>query len=70
MIKNILFSNLEFDKIPVTFYSSRGSPYTRFVRAGMPRLPNDITDCTFFMYPTREDAEKGKFRWQWFFCAI
>ncbi|MCG7756541.1 MAG: serine protease [Nitrosomonas sp.] len=59
MPREISFRDLEFEKIPVTCYSSRGCPYTRYIRVGMPKLPADILDCTFFMYPTREDAENG-----------
>ena len=56
------FSDLEFDTRTVGCLSSCGTPYTRTVRVGMPRIPPKHLDCVVYLYATRADAEKGKGR--------
>ena len=56
---DLSFRDLEFDRLPVTQYSSRGTPWVKWVPVGMPRLPRDVTDCVFYLYESEEDAKAG-----------
>lgn len=50
------FWGLEFDRRPVSAVSSAGTPFTRWVPFGMPRIPDSFLDCAFFLYRSKEDA--------------
>lgn len=41
-------------------YSAGGHPYTTWVPYGMPRIPDAWLECVFYLYPTREAAERGE----------
>jgi len=56
----ISYRDLRFEQIPITMHSSHGTKYTRWVDTGMPKINPEVLDCVFFLYKTREDAEKGK----------
>jgi hypothetical protein len=50
---------IEFATRSVAALSSGGEPYRRTVWCGMPLIPPRLLITTFYLYPTREDAEKG-----------
>ena len=56
----ISISDLQFDRIPITMFSSTGYKYTRWVEIGMPKIPEKIKDCIFFLYKSEKDAIQGK----------
>jgi len=60
MIHTISLHDLEFARIPVPFASERGVAQTRWVRVGMPLIPNNVVHGTFYLYRSREDALAGK----------
>lgn len=59
MLHSFGLHDLEFDELPVTCYSTRGTPYARRVEVGMPRISEDTLDSTFFLYRSAEDANVG-----------
>lgn len=59
-MQSVNFDSLEFDRIPQRFYSSRGVPQTRWVRVGMPRIPQHMVNGVFYLYATMDDARAGK----------
>ncbi len=52
--------DLQFEQMPIIIHLSDGTKYIRWVDTGMPKINPDILDCVFFLYRTREDAEKNK----------
>jgi hypothetical protein len=60
MIHKITWHDLEFDRIPVEFYSTCGVPQTRMVRIGMPRIPPNVINGVFYLYQSQADALDGK----------
>jgi hypothetical protein len=54
-----MIHDLEFEKTPVQCLSTKGHPYTKWVRIGMPRIPQEILDSVFFLYRSKEDAVNG-----------
>jgi len=54
------FRDLEFARIPVIAHSSRGTPFTRMIASGMPRIPPSYLDCVVYLYPDEEKAIAGK----------
>jgi hypothetical protein len=59
-MRPIELADLEFDEIEITRLSSLGNPYRSWVRVGVPRIPQNVVDCTFFLYRNREEAEAGR----------
>jgi|CXWL01.1.fsa_nt_gi hypothetical protein len=59
MPREISVYDLEFDKVPKKCYSSRGTPFTRWINTGMPRIPDGMLDSVFFLYENIEDAKNG-----------
>src|SRR4051812_11165692 len=49
----------EFPRAPIECRSSLGTPYTRSVAYGMPKIPHRILNSTVYLYPSRDDAERG-----------
>ena len=60
MIHDIELADLDFRRIPVESWTSSGVQFTRWVRVGMPRIPQDLVNGTFYLYRTREHALAGK----------
>lgn len=58
--KQIAFRDLDFTRVPVVARSSRGTPYTRWVPVGMPRIPSHILDTVFYLYESEEKAKQGR----------
>jgi hypothetical protein len=56
----ISYRDLQFEQIPISMCSDRGTKYTRWVDTGMPKIDPEILDCVFFLYRTREDADKNE----------
>src|SRR5688500_5960601 len=56
MFRAISLRDLEFDEIPVAAQTPSGVAYTRWVRAGMPRIPQHTADCVVFLYRSKDDA--------------
>ena len=54
------FWGLEFERRPVAAVSSAGTPFSRWVPFGMPRVPDRYLDCVFYLYRTEEDARIGR----------
>lgn len=52
--------DLEFDRKPVAAVSSRGTPFTRWVSYEMPRIPDRLLNCVFYLYHSEEDAIAGR----------
>jgi hypothetical protein len=48
-----------FPKVHVTRYSSLGTPYTKAIEVGMPKLPRRMLDTVFYLYKNKADALKG-----------
>ena len=59
MIHAISLADLEFRRIPVEFWSSCGVPQTRWIRTGMPRIPQNVINSTFYLYRTMKQAKDG-----------
>jgi hypothetical protein len=51
---------LDFERLPVLAYSTKGTPFIRRVPIGMPKVPAMIRNAAFYLYPSVEDAKKGK----------
>ena len=60
MIHNICWRDFGFEQIPASYYSSLGTPYTRWVDVGMPKIDKMVIDSTFFLYKDAADANAGK----------
>ena len=60
MLLDLCLNDIDFDKVPVTCYSSRGSPFTRWIGVGMPRVPDKVLNCTFYLYESKKAAEQGE----------
>ena len=58
----ISFADLDFDTIEVQCYSSSGTPYTRRIPIGMPRIPRKVLNTVFYLYKTEADAREDKNR--------
>lgn len=50
--------SLQFDMRPYQARSSGGTPYTRWMAVGMPRIPQNTAKCVVFLYESKEDALK------------
>lgn len=59
MVTPIGLHDLDFDQVPVNFASTKGRRFARWLRVGMPRIPEQVLDCVFFLYRTKEDARAG-----------
>lgn len=55
----VRLNNLEFNRVPVDSVSSRGTPYLRWKRVGMPKINREFIESVFFLYKSRQDAENG-----------
>jgi hypothetical protein len=60
MLHDISWHDLEFERIPVECHSTAGVPYTRWVKVGMPRIPQNVINGVFYLYADRADAETGR----------
>lgn len=60
MCKLIGYSDLEFPRRQVRRFSTSGTPYLRLEPYGMPRVPEQILNCAFYLYPSVADAKVGK----------
>ena len=56
----IAFNDLGFRKVAISAKSTRGTPYTRSVPIGMPRIPPKFLDSVCYMYENEERAIKGE----------
>jgi hypothetical protein len=50
----------DFDRFPVPAWSSAGTRYTRWLRCGVPKIPDAALRAVVYLYKSREDAETGK----------
>jgi hypothetical protein len=50
---------LDFTWVTVVDRSSRGVPFERRIPTGMPKVPANIKDSAFYLFPTVEDAKRG-----------
>jgi hypothetical protein len=48
-----------FAQIWTPAWSSAGYPFLKRVWVGMPKIPSDILRCTFYLYPSEDDARAG-----------
>ncbi|MGA7578715.1 MAG: serine protease [Desulfobaccales bacterium] len=67
----ISYHDLQFEQIPITMRSSGGTKYRRWVDIGMPKIPRTMIQHVFYLYKTKEDAEKGsEYGGTGFFVAV
>ena len=59
MFHDICFSDLEFERIPAVFCSTRGVRQFRSLQVGMPRIPQPVINSVFYLYGSRADAQSG-----------
>jgi len=59
-VVSICLEDLDFPRMAVPAKSERGVPFERWVRTGMPRIPQQVIDSVFYLYRTREDALAGR----------
>jgi hypothetical protein len=60
MFHQIGFSDLEFERIPAVFHSTRGVPQFRSLQVGMPRIPQNVINGVFYLYWSPKDALAGQ----------
>lgn len=60
MIGALSLRDLEFERRWIEGLSSAGKRITRLVRVGMPKIPQYVLDCVFFLYRDRDAAEAGR----------
>lgn len=53
------FSDLQFPTIGVVCRSSGGTPFLRYMRFGLPKIPRNILRCAVFLYNSPHDALNG-----------
>ncbi len=41
-------------------YTALGTPFLRSIPFGMPRIPEQVLNCAFYLYPSEDDAKQGK----------
>ncbi|MCJ7495071.1 MAG: hypothetical protein MUP68_12685, partial [Deltaproteobacteria bacterium] len=51
--------DLEFDTIPITAISSAGTKYIRWIKVGMPKIPEKSIETAFYLYKSEDDAQNG-----------
>jgi hypothetical protein len=54
------FSDLDFAKRKVRKRTNLGTQYERWEPFGMPRIPDQILNCVFYLYASEADAKAGK----------
>ncbi len=59
-MRPIALADLEFDRVRVDCRSATGFGYSRWLRVGMPRIPDEVIASVFFLYASREDALAGR----------
>jgi len=52
-------ADLEFGRAPVLCRSSAGTPYTRHIAVGMPKIAADLLDTVVYLYRNEEEAKVG-----------
>jgi hypothetical protein len=57
---DISWWDLEFDRVAVPFLSTAGVPQTKWVKVGMPRIPQNVINGVFYLYRDRADADAGR----------
>src|SRR5665213_1617103 len=61
----------DFDRRPVLAKGTAGTPYIRTTRCGMPRIPDEVLESVFYLYESREEAERGSsFGGSGFFVSV
>lgn len=55
----ISYQHLQFQQVPITMQSFRGTKYIRWMDIGMPEISNALLNCVFYLYRNREEAEIG-----------
>lgn len=60
VLNQITFRDLEFAGVAAQCYSSRGTPFTKLLPVGMPRIPEEILDCVCYLYEDEEHARTGR----------
>lgn len=58
--RGVKYSDLQFKRVPITMLSSGGTKYESWVDTGMPKIPEKVLDCVFYLYKNKKDAENGK----------
>jgi hypothetical protein len=60
MVSSLSFSDLEFERAPREFQSTRGVPQIAWTPVGMPHIPQRMIKSVFYLYRTKEDAKAGQ----------
>lgn len=55
----IVGRDFKFDERLVWATTTRGTRYQKVAWSGMPKIPRELLDATFYLYPDRESAEAG-----------
>jgi hypothetical protein len=55
----VILHDLDFDRIPVEFFSTCGVAQTAWERVGMPRIPPHVINGVFYLYASKADAIAG-----------
>lgn len=59
MVKPLSLQHLQFRNVRVRCIGPTGYPFVRLVRVGMPKVPQQVIKCVFYLYETVEDARAG-----------
>lgn len=57
--QGIQYHDLKFKQVSITMRLSGETKYTRWVDYGMPKIPETLINCVFYIYKTIEDATNG-----------
>lgn len=52
--------DFEFDRVEIPAISTAGNPYLRSAAIGMPRIPPEVLQSTFYLYKSVEAAKAGE----------
>src|ERR1700730_10149747 len=60
MLRSICLHDLDFRQIPLVCRSACGAPYQKWVRVGMPKIPERIIRSVFYLYSNEDNALAGR----------
>jgi len=70
-VRAVEYHDLEFNKVRIKRYSSRGVPYHIGVDVGVPKIQGVLVRSAFYLYRTDRDAEAGsKYGGTGFFAGV
>lgn len=57
--RDLSILDLEFERTAVLCHGSAGTPYTKWVWSGMPKIPFEFLDAVAYLYESEEQARSG-----------